>query len=47
MKMFEFAIKISLKFVPNGPVNDIPALGQIMAWCRAGDTPLSDPVMVS
>ena len=24
--------KISLKFVPKGPVEDIPALIQIMAW---------------
>ena len=26
------AIKISLKFVPNGPINNTPALVQIMAW---------------
>ena len=26
MKMFEFPIEISLKFVPNGPINNIPAL---------------------
>ena len=25
-------IKISLKFVPQGPINNIPALVQIMAW---------------
>ena len=29
-------IKISLKFVPKGPINNIPALVQIMAWCRPG-----------
>ena len=28
------SIKISLKFVPNGPINNIPALVQIMAWRR-------------
>ena len=28
------AIKISLKFVPRGPMNNIPALVQIMAWRR-------------
>ena len=28
------SIKISLKFVPRGPVNNIPALVQIMAWRR-------------
>ena len=30
-------IKISLKFVPKVPINDIPALVQIMAWLRPGD----------
>ena len=39
-------IKISLKFVPKGPINNIPALVQIMVWCRAGDKPLSEPMMV-
>ena len=33
------AIKISLKFVPKGPINNIPALVQIMAWHRPGDKP--------
>ena len=41
------SIKISLKFVPNGPINNIPALVQIMAWRRPGDKPLSDEMMVS
>ena len=40
-------IKISLKFVPKGPINNIPALVQIMAWRRPGDKPLSKPMMVS
>ena len=39
-------IKISLKFVPKGPINDIPALVQIMAWHRPGAKPLSEPMMV-
>ena len=39
-------IKISLKFVPKGPINNIPALVQIMAWRRPGDKPLSEPMMV-
>ena len=39
-------IKISLKFVPLGPINNIQALVQIMAWCRPGDKPLSWPMMV-
>ena len=40
-------IKISLKFVPNGSINNIPALVQIMAWRRPGDKPLSEPMMVN
>ena len=38
--------KISLKFVPKGPINNIPALVQIMAWRQSGDKPLSEPMMV-
>ena len=41
------SIKFSLKFVPKCPINNIPALVQIMAWRRPGDKPLSEPVMVS
>ena len=33
---YKFAINISLKFVPRGPVNNIPALVQVMAWRRPG-----------
>ena len=40
-------IQISLKFVPRGPTNNIPALAQIMAWRRPGDKPLSEPMMDS
>ena len=38
-------IKISLKFVPGGPIGNIQALVQIMAWRRPGDKPLSEPMM--
>ena len=41
------SIKISLKFVPKGPINNIPPLVQIMAWCRPGDRALSESVIVS
>ena len=41
------AIEISMKFVPNGRINNNPALVQIMAWRRSGDKPLSEPMMVS
>ena len=40
-------IKISLKFAPKVPVNNIPQLLQIMAWRCSGDKPLSEPIMVS
>ena len=41
------SIIISLKFVPKGPVNNIPAFVQIMAWHRIGNKPLSEPIMIS
>ena len=44
------SIKISLKFVPHvpeGPINNIPVLVQIMAWSSPGDKPLSEPMLVS
>ena len=37
----------SLKFVPKGTINNIPALVQIMAWRRPGDKPLSETMLVS
>ena len=36
-------IEFSLKFVPKGPINNIPSLFHIMAWCRT----LSEPMMVN
>ena len=41
------SIKISLKFVPKGPINIIPAMFRIMAWRRPGDKPLSEAMLVS
>ena len=41
------SFKISLKFVPLGPINNIPALVQLMAWRHSGDKPLSEPMIVS
>ena len=40
------SIKISLKFVRKGLINNIPALVLIMAWRRPGDKPLSEPMLV-
>ena len=44
--IFKYIIQISLKYVPMGPINNNPALVQIMAWRQRGDKPLSEPVMV-
>ena len=40
-------IWISLKFVPEGQINNIPALVEIMGWRRLGDKPLSEPMVIS
>ena len=40
------SINISLKFVPRGPINNIPTLLQVMTWRRPGDKPWSEPMMV-
>ena len=40
------AVQISHKFVPEGPIKNIPALAQIMAWHQPGDRPLSKPMLV-
>ena len=40
-------IKISLKFVILGSVDNIPALVQIMAWRHSGNKPLSEPRVVN
>ena len=45
--IFPDDIKISLKFVPMGPIFIFLALIQIMAWRRPGDKPLSEPIMIS
>ena len=41
------SFKISLKFVPEGPINNTEVLVQIMTRRRPGDNPLSEPMMVS
>ena len=41
------SIKISLTFIPRGPINNIPTLVQVMAWCQPGDKPLSEPMVVN
>ena len=39
------SMKIWLKFVPKGAINNIHALVQIMAWRWPGDKPLSESMM--
>ena len=41
------SIQISLTFVSKGQIGNTPAFVQMMAWCRPGDKPLSEPMMVS
>ena len=38
-------ILISLKFVPNGSIDNRVALVQVMAWHRTGDKPLPEPML--
>ena len=40
------SINIPPQFIPKGPINNIPALVQIMAWRWPGDKPLSAPIMI-
>ena len=39
-------IEISPRFVPKGPINNIPTWGQIMLWRWPGNKPLSEPIVV-
>ena len=39
-------IQISLKFVPWSPIDNKPALVQVMAWRRTGDKPLPEPMLI-
>ena len=46
MKIYKISIKILLKFVLKGSINNIWALVQTMAWYHPGDKPLIKPMMV-
>ena len=41
------SIKVSLKFVPKGPIDNFPAVVQIMVWRRSSEKPLSELMLVS
>ena len=38
----QILIQISLKFVPRNPIDNIPALVQVMAWRQTGAKPLPE-----
>ena len=40
------SIEMLLKFVTECPHNNFPALVQIIVWCRRGDKPVSEPMVV-
>ena len=42
---FCILIQVSLKLVLKGPIDNKPALVQVMAWCRTGDKPLPEPML--
>ena len=43
---FWISIRISLKFVPDGPIINTPVLFQIISWRRPSDKPLSEQMMI-
>ena len=46
MKIYTFRLRFQwIKFVPQGPINNIPGLVQIMAWRLTGDKPLSETIL--
>ena len=40
------SLESALIWCHKGPINNIPALVQIMAWCRSGNKPLSEPMLI-
>ena len=38
-------IRISLKYVPKGPIDNKPAWVQVMVWRQTGDMPLPEPML--
>ena len=41
----DILIEIALKFVPDDPIDNESALGQMMTWHWTGNKPLSAPMM--
>ena len=46
IKMLEFRLKFLWSLFLKVPIKTMPALMQIMAWCRPGEKPLSEPLRV-
>ena len=42
---YRILIQISPKFLPRSPIDNKPALVQVMAWSRTGDKPLPEPML--
>ena len=40
-------LRISLRLIHKIQINNIPTLVQIISWCRLGDNPFSEPMMVN
>ena len=36
---------MSLKFIPKGPIDNLEALVQVMAWCWTAEKPLPEPML--
>ena len=45
MEMMELRLKFSLKLIPDSPIDNKPALVQVMARRRTGGKPLPEPMM--
>ena len=43
---FCILIKISLKFVPKGLIDNKTALVQVLSWCRSSGKPLPEPMLI-
>ena len=39
------SMKVSVNFVSKGPIDNKSSLVQVMAWRRAGDKPLFEPMV--
>ena len=43
---FYIVIRISHKFVPKCQIDNKGAFVQVIAWCRIGDKPMSEPKLI-